>query len=184
MPPRHRQRLPPILSTQALASMGGEVAGERIMLCLRNESRREDKDCAGSIGKKRRTDKHGAVRDFFYSRINVPAGIYIVRCNSVITGALGLQLALAKPSWVRKASLDHLCPGQARTISPTRHTKSVAQPTKLSRPIGNTHVALAGACILLKASVANQPEKEDCKATNNRGPPLQNRRFAFFFFFG
>ena len=117
-------------------------------------------------------------REFVLSMLNILIG-RSGASNSVITSALDLQLALAKPSWVRKASLDHLCPGQARTISPTRHTKSVAQPTKLSRPIGNTHVALAGACILLKASVANQPEKEDCKATNNRGPPLQNRRISF-----
>jgi hypothetical protein len=34
--------LPPISSAQALASMG-EAAEERIMLCLRNESRGEDK---------------------------------------------------------------------------------------------------------------------------------------------
>jgi hypothetical protein len=59
-PPRRRQRLSPISSAQAHASMGGEAAGERIMSCLRNESMREDKDCARSIGRKQRADKHGA----------------------------------------------------------------------------------------------------------------------------
>ena len=75
-PPHHRQRLPPISSAEALASMG-EVAGERIILCLRNKSRGEDKtvlDPWGGSGM-----QISMVRDFFYSRINVSAGICTVR---------------------------------------------------------------------------------------------------------
>jgi hypothetical protein len=53
------------MSAQVLASMGGGAVVKKIMLCLRNKSKREDKDYARSIGRKCRADKHGA--GFFYS---------------------------------------------------------------------------------------------------------------------